>query len=202
MPSRDDVRSLILPKNGLPNMATRAPIPVTSARLFGARSIPTSELTFNAKVTSTGARNSRQVLMYANVYSEMKPHPTRCTAGDPGSTAASAAEVELLGPADRCPTVVHAELGVDLLRVASHGVQGHHELAGDVRTVQVGSEQPEHVKLTFAERLDQDLFGGRAVLGVAEGGQQSPDIARGDPAFRGRFQQDRHGWALVNEIRT
>ena len=59
MPSRDEVRSLILPKNGLANMASRAPIPATSARLFGAWSIPTSELTFKARVTSRGARNSR-----------------------------------------------------------------------------------------------------------------------------------------------
>ena len=91
MPSREEVRSLILPKNGLPNMASRAPIPATSARLSGARSIPTSELTFNAKVTSRGAMNTREVLMYASVYSEMKPHPTRCAAGDSGSSAASAA---------------------------------------------------------------------------------------------------------------
>jgi len=76
MPSRDAVRSLSRPKNGLPTMATRAPTPATSAKRPGARSIPTSELTFNAKVTSTGARNRREVLMYANVYSEMKPHPT------------------------------------------------------------------------------------------------------------------------------
>jgi hypothetical protein len=34
------VRSLILPKNGLPNMASRVPIPATSTRLSGARSIP------------------------------------------------------------------------------------------------------------------------------------------------------------------
>ena len=91
MPSRDEVRSLILPKNGLPNNATRAPIPATSARLFGACLIPTSESTFNAKVTSTGARNSRLVLMYASVYSEMKPQPTRRAPGGPGSSAASAA---------------------------------------------------------------------------------------------------------------
>jgi hypothetical protein len=81
MPSRDEVRSLILPKNGLPTMASRAPTPATSARLSGARSIPTSELTFNAKVTSRGAMNTRDVLMNASVYSEMKPHPTRCAAG-------------------------------------------------------------------------------------------------------------------------
>ena len=77
MPSRDVVRSLILPKNGLPTMATRAPIPVTSARLFGARSIPTSELTFSARVTSRGAMSTRQVLVNANAYSETKPQPTR-----------------------------------------------------------------------------------------------------------------------------
>ena len=82
MPSGDAVRSLIRPKNGLPTMATRAPTPATSARLAGARWFPTSESTFKAKVTSRGARNSRLVLMYANVYSEMKPHPTRCAAGD------------------------------------------------------------------------------------------------------------------------
>jgi hypothetical protein len=91
MPSRDEVRSLIRPKNGLPNIATRAPIPATSARLLGARSIPTSESTFNAKVSSTGARNRRLVLMYANVYSEMKPQPTRRAPGGSGSSAASAA---------------------------------------------------------------------------------------------------------------
>ena len=54
IPSRDEVRSLILPKNGLPTIAARAPIPVTSARLLGARSMPTSELTFRERVTSRG----------------------------------------------------------------------------------------------------------------------------------------------------
>ena len=91
MPSRDEVRSLSLPKNGLANIASRAPIPATSARLFGACSIPTSELTFNAKLTSSGARNTRMVPMYASVYSEMNPHPTRCATGDAGSNAVSAA---------------------------------------------------------------------------------------------------------------
>ena len=40
----------------------------------------TSDSTFRASVTSRGARNSREVLMNATVYSEMKPHPTRCAA--------------------------------------------------------------------------------------------------------------------------
>ena len=35
MPSRKEVRSLNLPKNGLPTMATKAPIPVTTAKLLG-----------------------------------------------------------------------------------------------------------------------------------------------------------------------
>ncbi len=91
MPNRDDVRSLILPKNGLPNIATRAPIPATSAKLLGACWIPTSELTFKGKVTSRGARKTRLVLMNANAYSEMKPHPTRWAAGDSSSSATSAA---------------------------------------------------------------------------------------------------------------
>ena len=99
MPDRDAVRSLSLPKNGLPTIDTRAPTPATSARLSGARSIPTSEFTFNARVTSSGARNTRQVLMYASVYSEMKPHPTRRTTGVPGSSTTSAAvrDVTLAG---------------------------------------------------------------------------------------------------------
>ena len=87
-PSRDAVRSLILPNNGLPTMASRAPTPATRARLSGACLIPTSEFTFNGKVTSRGATNSRLVLMYANAYSEMKPRPTRCAAGGSGSSAA------------------------------------------------------------------------------------------------------------------
>jgi len=72
-------------------MANRAPIPVTTARLLGARSIPTSELTFKARVTSRGARNSRLMLMNANVSSEMKPHPIRCAAAGSRSSPASAA---------------------------------------------------------------------------------------------------------------
>ena len=88
MPSRKEVRSLNLPKNGLPTMATKAPIPVTTAKLLGACSMPTSELTFKAKVTRCDEHGT--VPRYANVYSEMKPKPTRFTAGDSGSSAASA----------------------------------------------------------------------------------------------------------------
>jgi hypothetical protein len=63
MPSGEVVRSLSLPKNGFPTMANRAPVPVTTAKLVGACSMPRSELTLRARVTSRGARNSRLVLM-------------------------------------------------------------------------------------------------------------------------------------------
>lgn len=52
MPNGEVVRSLILPKKGLPKIANRATAPATIARLFGAWSIPTNEFTFNGKVTS------------------------------------------------------------------------------------------------------------------------------------------------------
>ena len=76
MPSVEVVRSLSLPKNGLANMARNAPIPATSERLLGARSVPTSALTFNDRLTSRGARNSRMVPMYASAYSATKPQRT------------------------------------------------------------------------------------------------------------------------------
>ena len=66
-------------------------------------------------------------------------------------------QIELLSPADGCPAVVHPELGVNVLGVGAQGVQGHHEFAGNVRAAQVGSEQPQHVKLTLAQWLDQRL---------------------------------------------
>jgi hypothetical protein len=61
------VRSLIRPKNGFPMIVNRAPVPATSDKLSGARSVPTSEFTLRASVTSSGARNSRLVLRNANV---------------------------------------------------------------------------------------------------------------------------------------
>src|SRR5207244_94162 len=90
MPSCDEVRSLILPKNGLPTMDSNAPMEATSAKLCGAWLIPTSAFTFNARVTSRGARNSRLVLVKASVYSARKLHPTGRVAADSNSRAASA----------------------------------------------------------------------------------------------------------------
>ena len=58
IPSRDVVRSLSRPKNGLLTIANSDPTPVTSARLRGARSMPTRSLTLRASDTSSGARKS------------------------------------------------------------------------------------------------------------------------------------------------
>ena len=85
------VRSLIRPKNGLPNIATKAPTPATSARLPGACLMPTSELTFNGRVTSIGAWKTRLALMYASVKREMNPHPTLARGHASAWSAASAA---------------------------------------------------------------------------------------------------------------
>ena len=90
MPNRDEVRSLSLPASGLANIASREPTPATTAKLLGARSIPTSDSTFRANVTSKGAISSRMLHMNAAVYRAMKPQPTRCTPGAPVSGPASA----------------------------------------------------------------------------------------------------------------
>ena len=60
MPRRDVVRSLNRPKSGLLTIASSEPTPVTSARFFGASSMPTRSLTFSASDTSSGPRKSRE----------------------------------------------------------------------------------------------------------------------------------------------
>ena len=54
-----------------------------------------------------------------------------------------------------------------------------------------GSKQVQYLYFAFAEWLDQALTGGRAVLGLVNGGQELADIPRGDPLFRGRPEQGR-----------
>ena len=53
------------------------------------------------------------------------------------SVVASPRQVQFLGPAEGRPTVVHAKLHVNVLRVGPQGVQGHHELASDVGAAQI-----------------------------------------------------------------
>ena len=52
MPHRDVVRSLKRPKSGFATRATSDPVAATNDRLEAARSVPTSESTLRAKVTS------------------------------------------------------------------------------------------------------------------------------------------------------
>ena len=54
--------------------------------------------------------------------------------------AGSLEQIEFLSPADRCPTVVHPELAVNVFGVGTHGVQGYHEFAGNFWAVQAGCE--------------------------------------------------------------
>ena len=80
-----------------------------------------------------------------------------------------------------------------------HRIQRHHELARDGRAVQLGSEQPEHVELTFAQRVDQRPArrGGRP--GSLTAGQEPPGIGPGRPLFRGRSEQGSQRRALIDE---
>ena len=64
-------------------------------------------------------------------------------------------QIEFLSPADRRPPVGDSKLGVNVSGVCTYGAQGHHELAGNVRAVQFGSEQPKHFTFTFREWLDE-----------------------------------------------
>jgi len=64
-------------------------------------------------------------------------------------------QIEFLSAADSRPPVGHPELVVNVAGVGPYGAQGHDEFAGDLGAAQVGSEQPKHVTLTLAERLDQ-----------------------------------------------
>ena len=78
--------------------------------------------------------------------------------------------------------------GVYMLRVlAPHGAQRHREMAGDFRAVEIGAEQPEHVELAFAERLNQRLADGRSIRRCLEGREKPPDELQA----RSRFVQQR-----------
>ena len=74
-------------------------------------------------------------------------------AGAGVGVAAWLEQLQFLGPVDRCPTVVHAELVVNVFGVGSQGIQRHHQFASDVRATQVAAEQPQYVKLSLAQGL-------------------------------------------------
>ena len=55
---------------------------------------------------------------------------------------------------DSRPAVIDAELAEDALGMGADGAQADHELTGDLGTGKLGPEQPQHLQLTLAERLD------------------------------------------------
>ena len=59
-------------------------------------------------------------------------------------------QMEFFSPTDGHPSAVYPELVVNVSGVRTQGAQGHYQFAGNVRATQVGSEQPQHVTLTFA----------------------------------------------------
>ena len=78
-------------------------------------------------------------------------------------SACASKQAELVGPSYGRPTVVDAELGEDVVGVGAHGVQGHAHLARDVRPAEVAAQQPQHVELAAAQRVDERLASGRSV---------------------------------------
>ena len=62
--------------------------------------------------------------------------------------------IEFLRAADRCPTVIHLKLVINILGVGSQCVKRNHEFAGNIRTAQFSSEQPKHVTFAFAQWFD------------------------------------------------
>ena len=69
--------------------------------------------------------------------------------------ACSLQQVEFLSTTDGRPPIVHPKFAVNILGVGSQGAQRHHQLAGNFRAVQFGSEQSEHFQFAFAEWLNQ-----------------------------------------------
>ena len=81
IPNLDVVRSLSRPNNGLPTIATSDPTAAMRDSWFGARSVPTSALTFSASVTSNGEISTRLVARTAAAYDDTKTQPTRSVWG-------------------------------------------------------------------------------------------------------------------------
>ena len=80
-----------------------------------------------------------------------------------GGMGLSLQQTEFFGAADGRPTIIHPEFGVDVLCLGPDGIERHHALTSDFGTAHFGAEQPEHVELVRAQRLDQSV---RAVRGL------------------------------------
>jgi len=61
---------------------------------------------------------------------------------------------QLFCPPDGRPAVIDIQFAVDALRVSTNRAQSNDELAGDLGTRQLGSEEAQDVQLPLAERLN------------------------------------------------
>lgn len=66
-------------------------------------------------------------------------------------------QIQICCPFDSPPTVIDVEFAVDALGMSAHRAQADHELLGDLRPRQIGSEQAQHFQFTLAERLHEIL---------------------------------------------
>src|SRR5437899_10899839 len=108
-------------------------------------------------------------------------------------------QLQLVTLADGGPTVVHAELGVDVLLVGAHGVQGHDKFTGDFGAVQVSAEKAEHVQLAFAQWVEQGLLRTAVVVGRARDSQNLAGVTTCGPLACECSQQRTHRGALIDE---
>src|SRR6476646_10478003 len=69
-------------------------------------------------------------------------------------------QTQLFRPFDGRPSTVDVEFAVDALGVGADRTQADHEFTGDLRTGELGFEQPEIFQFTLAEWLNQGLRSG------------------------------------------
>src|SRR6266581_3148559 len=117
----------------------------------------------------------------------------------PEASGALREQLQFVALADGGPAVAHAELGVDVLLVGAHGVQGHDKLTGDLGTAQVSPEKAEHVQLAVAQWIEQRLLRRAVVIGRARDRQDLAGITTCGSLTCERSQQRTHRGALVSE---
>ena len=113
-------------------------------------------------------------------------------------------QIEFLSPADCCPTVVHLKLAINVLGVGPQGVQGHYEFAGNLRTTQIGSEQPKYVTFTFAQWSHSQLVCcRRSILSLAKGCQEVDGHSFWrSPVSAAASSRTAMGWPSSTKMRT
>lgn len=78
-------------------------------------------------------------------------------------------------------------------------VDGHDQLAGDTRAVELAREQPEHRQLSLAQGLDERLPAWPFGHSIVESLQNAARVGRETALLGGSFEQVSHGGAFVQE---